>query len=151
MEQTGKLYEIYIRKGREHRAFLTPDRVNYPEEFFFNAYQDAKFPLAEIVRASARWKEKEKKGLSTKKQIELLHEYPNNVIAFCADRGRGKTTAMLSFSNALEILGDGKKDDFAAFWGELLKNTSAPYELRETRFEVMSAIDLAVMENSESV
>lgn len=151
MEQTGKLYEIYIRKGREHRAFLTPDRVNYPEEFFFNAYQDAKFQLAEIVRAAARWKEKEKKGLSTKKQIELLHEYPNNVIAFCADRGRGKTTAMLSFSNALEILGDGKKDDFAAFWGELLQNTSAPYELRETRFEVMSSIDPASMENSESV
>lgn len=151
MEQTGKLYEIYIRKGREHRAFLTPDRVNDPKEFFFNAYQDAKFQLAEIVRAAARWKEKEKKGLSTKKQIELLHEYPNNVIAFCADRGRGKTTAMLSFSNALEILGDGKKDDSAAFWGELLQNTSAPYELRETRFEVMSSIDPASMENSESV
>ena len=151
MEQTGKLYEIYIRKGREHRAFLTPDRVNDPKEFFFNAYQDAKFQLAEIVRAAARWKEKEKKGLSTKKQIELLHEYPNNVIAFCADRGRGKTTAMLSFSNALEILGDGKKGDSAAFWGELLQNTSAPYELRETRFEVMSSIDPASMENSESV
>lgn len=151
MEQTGKLYEIYIRKGREHRAFLTPDRVNDPEEFFFNAYQDAKFQLAEIVRAAARWKEKEKKGLSTKKQIELLHEYPNNVIAFCADRGRGKTTAMLSFSNALEILGDSKKDDSAAFWGELLQSTSAPYELRETRFEVMSSIDPASMENSESV
>lgn len=151
MEQTGKLYEINIQKGREHRAFLTPDRVNDPKEFFFNAYQDAKFQLAEIVRAAARWKEKEKKGLSTKKQIELLHEYPNNVIAFCADRGRGKTTAMLSFSNALEILGDGKKGDSAAFWGELLQNTSAPYELRETRFEVMSSIDPASMENSESV
>lgn len=151
MEQTGKLYEINIRKGREHRAFLTPDRVNDPKEFFFNAYQDAKFQLAEIVRAAARWKEKEKKGLSTKKQIELLHEYPNNVIAFCADRGRGKTTAMLSFSNALELLGDGKKDDSAAFWGDLLQNTSAPYELLGTRFEVMSSIDPASMENSESV
>lgn len=151
MEQTGKLYEINIQKGREHRAFLTPDRVNDPSEFFFSAYQDAKFQLAEIVGAAARWKEKEKKGLSTKKQIELLHEYPNNVIAFCADRGRGKTTAMLSFSNALEILGDGKKDDSAAFWGELLQNTSAPYELRETRFEVVSSIDPASMENSESV
>lgn len=151
MEQTGKLYEIYIRKGREHRAFLTPDRVNYPEEFFFNAYQDAKFQLAEIVRAAARWKEKEKKGLSTKKQIELLHEYPNNVIAFCADRGRGKTTAMLSFSNALEMLGGGEKDASAAFWGNLLQNTSAPYELLGTQFEVMSSIDPASMENSESV
>lgn len=151
MVQTGKLYEINIRKGREHRAFLTPDRVNDPREFFVNAYQDAKFQLAEIVEAAVRWKEKEKKGLSTKKQIELLHEYPNNVIAFCADRGRGKTTAMLSFSNALEILGDGKKDASAAFWGELLQNTSAPYELLETQFEVMSSIDPASMENSESV
>lgn len=151
MVQTGKLYEINIRKGREHRAFLTPDRVNDPREFFVNAYQDAKFQLAEIVGAAFRWKEKDNKGLPAKKQIELLHEYPNNVIAFCADRGRGKTTAMLSFSNALEMLGGGEKDASAAFWGNLLQNTSAPYELLGTQFEVMSSIDPASMENSESV
>ena len=143
MVQTGKLYEINIRKGREHRAFLTPDRVNDPREFFVNAYQDAKFQLAEIVGAAFRWKEKDNKGLPAKKQIELLHEYPNNVIAFCADRGRGKTTAMLSFSNALEMLGGGEKDASAAFWGNLLQNTSAPYELLGTQFEVMSSIDPA--------
>ena len=147
MEESGKLYEICIQKGREHRAVLTPDRVNSPTEFFYNSYLDAKYQLREIVLASSQNREDGKAGLTTKKRIELLHEYPNNLIAFCADRGRGKTTAMLSFSNALEMLGRSEKKNSSKFWGDIPDKN----QIMDVRFEVMAPIDPASMENSESV
>lgn len=147
MVASGNQYEICIKKGREHRAVLTPERVNSPTEFFYTAYQDAKYQLWEIILASFQNKNTEEKRLSTKKRIELLHEYPNNLIAFCADRGRGKTTAMLSFSNALEMIGSTSNGDPQNFWGNIPRKE----QVLETRFEVMSPIDSASMENSESV
>lgn len=142
MDQKEKIYEIHIKNGQEHRAALTPENVNLSTEFFFNAYQEAKYQLREIVLASARISKREKKELSTKKKIEQLHEYPNNVIAFCADRGRGKTTAMLSFSSALEAMSDP-----STFWRNLLDSD----HLLDVKFEVMAPIDPASMENTESV
>src|SRR5699024_10250081 len=76
-----------------------------------------------------------------------LHEYPNNVIAFCADRGRGKTTAMLSFSNALEALGTSPENSPQKLWGTL----PAMEQPLNARFEVMAPIDPAAMENTDSV
>lgn len=146
MEESGKLYEICIQKGREHRAVLTPDRVDSPTEFFYNSYQDAKYQLREIVLASSQNREERKTKLTTKKSIELLHKYPNNIISFCADRGRGKTTAMLSFSNALERLGDSEKNS-SKFWGDIPDKD----QIMDVRFEVMAPIDPASMENSDSV
>ena len=149
MGEDRKAYKICIKRGREYRATIDPEKVNSPTEFFYSAYQEAKLQLQEIILASARVKEREKRELSTKKKIELLHEYPNNVIAFCADRGCGKTTAMLSFSNALEELGDSQKGKAAsqAFWETITENT----EPLKVRFEVMAPIDPCSMENSESV
>ena len=109
-----KCYEIRIKQGREYRAAIDPERVNSETEFFYNAYQEAKSQLREILLAFDQNSKRDTKALSTKKRIEQLHEYPNNVIAFCADRGRGKTTAMLSFSGALEALSDPQKDTSAA-------------------------------------
>lgn len=147
MVGSEKVYELQIKKGREHRAILAPDRINSPTEFFYNAYQDAKYQLREIILASTQDKKRDPEELSTKKRIELLHEYPNNVIAFCADRGRGKTTAMLSFSNALEALGSSPENSPQSFWGTL-PSTEQPLD---ARFEVMAPIDPASMENTESV
>lgn len=147
MEESEKIYELQIKKGREHRAVLTPNRINCPSEFFYNAYQDAKYQLQEIVMASYRNQKREQKEPTTKRRIELLHEYPNNVIAFCADRGRGKTTAMLSFSNALEALGNSPENRPQDFWGTL----PAVEHPLDARFEVMAPIDPAAMENTDSV
>lgn len=147
MEDIEKVYELQIKRGREHRSILPPDRINSPTEFFYNAYQDAKYQLREIVLASTQNKIRESKELTTKSRIELLHEYPNNVIAFCADRGRGKTTAMLSFSNALETLGNSPENSPHSFW-DTLPDIEKPLN---ARFEVIAPIDPASMENTESV
>ena len=74
MEESEKIYELQIKKGREHRAVLTPNRINCPSEFFYNAYQDAKYQLQEIVLASYRNQKREQKEPTTKRRIELLHE-----------------------------------------------------------------------------
>ena len=149
-EKNRGLYEIRIRKGREYRAAIEPERVNSPTEFFSSAYQEAKVQLREILLASLQIGKRETKGLLTKEKIQLLREYPNNVIAFCADRGRGKTTAMLSFSNALEALSDPPKSGSATslFWGDIATIND---DLQNIRFEVLSPVDPAAMENSESV
>lgn len=153
MEDMGKnrqTYEIRIKQGREYRATIDPERVNSNEEFFSSAYQDAKVQLREILLAFDQNSKRDTKGLSTKKSIEQLREYPNNVIAFCADRGRGKTTAMLSFSSALDALSAPQKDTSTAtsFWKDV-----SPIEdgLQNIKFEVLSPIDPTAMENSESV
>ena len=110
IEKNRELYEIRIKKGQEYRATIDPEKVNSSTEFFSSAFQEAKVQLREILLATIQTEVPETKRLSTKKEIELLRKYPNNVIAFCADRGRGKTTAMLSFSNALDALSGPKID-----------------------------------------
>lgn len=147
MEESGKYYEICIQQDQEHRSLLPPDRINSRSEFFYNAYQDAKYQLREIVMASSKILKGEREELTAKKRIELLREYPNNVIAFCADRGRGKTTAMLSFSNALEALGNSLESSPKKFWENVIDNE----QLLDARFEVMAPIDPASMENTDSV
>ena len=150
IEKNRELYEIRIKKGQEYRATIDPEKVNSSTEFFSSAYQEAKVQLREILLATIQTEVPETKRLSTKKEIELLRKYPNNVIAFCADRGRGKTTAMLSFSNALDAL-SGPQNRFSAtssFWRNI---SEANDNLRDFRFEVLAPVDPAAMENSESV
>lgn len=140
MSDSEKIYEICIKRGQEYRATPAPERVGLPTEFFFTAYQDAKIQLWDIITASEHVSEPRETDVLSKKRVEALHRFPNNVIAFCADRGRGKTTAMLSFSQALESADDG-------FW----RGGAGGQKIPDVNFEVMAPIDPAAMENSESV
>lgn len=73
-----------------------------------------------------------------KKSVEILREiclceiekgneqfalyYPNNIIMYCAERGGGKSSAMISFAAALKNLKKDAKDggsDFKDLWGEI--------------------------------
>lgn len=69
MDQKEKIYEIHIKNGQEHRAALTPEDVNLSTEFFFNAYQEAKYQLREIVLASARISKREKRSYPPKRRL----------------------------------------------------------------------------------
>lgn len=141
-------YEIVFNEGREHRAIISPEDVNSSKNIFYNVYRDAKYELWNILKSSLKVFDHSDTRYSTKQRLEHLHEYPSNVIAFCADRGRGKTTAMLSFANALEKL--GRHTDFKYtinFWNNLPDID----DVVDVSFEVMSPIDPASMENTESV
>lgn len=73
-----------------------------------------------------------------------LRGYPNNIIAFSADRGHGKTSAMLSFSTALQALGDrsDKNQKDPDFW---------PKKLTGLRFFALDPIDPTVLETKASI
>lgn len=73
------------------------------ESFFFHEYEMAVEHLNHIwdIQAIAG------------KQKDLFIEDPNNIIAFCGERGSGKSSVMLSFINALQH--SGKKDDELKF------------------------------------
>ena len=95
METNSKLTII---KGQEFkvvdRHFISKDDI------FIEQYKQAAEMLNIIVNES---KESAKN--------HFLNEYENNIIAFCGERGEGKSSAMLTFINALcEEAGDKEYD-----------------------------------------
>lgn len=83
---------ISIKKGEEYKVC----EISMAEEsnFFHDVYLKAKRCLDEIQSINAEIAHSSDPNM--KKSI-------NNIIAFCGERGQGKTSAMLSFS---EILSD---------------------------------------------
>lgn len=74
------------------------------EEFFSDVFLQADYILNEILDNSA-----------IKIQDNIDKKYSrigNNIIAFCGNRGQGKTSAMLSFARSLEKKNDGKQKFF---------------------------------------
>lgn len=80
------------------------------DNLFFHEYEIAVKNLNNI------WKIQ--KGLKT--DIKGISESPNNIIAFCGERGSGKSSVMLSFMNALE--NSGKRHDKFNFIEDIRNN-----------------------------
>lgn len=98
---------FHIRPGEEHSLQISSDILD-KRDFMFHSYEMALSALYGIVKYSHDFRQKirkEKRNDKTSGQepdIMDLYGYPNNIIAFCAGRGQGKTSAMLSFTKALE-------------------------------------------------
>ena len=84
-----------------------------------------------------------------------LFNYPNNILAFCADRGQGKTTALISMANALSninICSKPNQEKRKDFW-----NSARPfigekkYELFDLKFEVLEIMDPTMMNCKDSI
>ncbi len=90
------------------------------EEFFADVFVQANAILNEIVNNN----EVQKQDNGDKKYSRI----GNNIIAFCANRGQGKTSAMLSFARSL----DARKDD-------------------KQRFFVLNSIDPSALNKKESI
>lgn len=102
---------IQIIKGKEYQA--RRDDIYKKDIFFADTYAAARDFIYDIVDISEEVKKELIRESRSKKWsdfIAQLSENPNqdlrgqvnNIIAFCADRGQGKTTAMRSFSRELE-------------------------------------------------
>ena len=72
------------------------------ENFFFHEYEMAVKHLNHIWDSQAAFKWK---------QNDLFIDNPNNIIAFCGERGTGKSSVMISFINALHQ-SEKKLDEF---------------------------------------
>ena len=150
---------IFIQKDEVYRTRV--EDITDQRQFFYPVYEQARDSLLELTAYTKKYwdehtpppatiEELQKNWEKHSQKSELLmppinpmrlRGYPNNIIAFCADRGHGKTSAMLSFSKALK---DSKKtkDEEAAFWEG---------KLQDYRFYALDPIDPTVLENTDHI
>lgn len=82
------------------------------DNMFFHEYEAAVKKLNNIWEIQ--------KGLQKNVKQKGISENPNNIIAFCGERGTGKSSAMFSFMRALE--NSGKRQDKFNFNEEIRNN-----------------------------
>lgn len=129
---------IFIRKDEVYRTRI--EDVTNKNQFFYPVYQQARDSLLELIKYSQKYWEENGTANHLKESNRnpmRLRGYPNNFIAFCADRGHGKTSAMLSFSKALT---NPNKD--VTFWKE---------KMDTLRFFALESIDPTVLENTDHI
>lgn len=111
-----------IIQGQEHKFAIT-SYIADNEEFLYPAFKQALDSLEKIVDNAERF--------DSRSEIEL-YGYSQNIIAFSGVRGMGKTSAMVSFSQAMEAgrLSDGFKS---------------------CRFVVLPPVDPTIMERHQNI
>ena len=156
---------IRILRGQEDHSNI---ECIYDEDLFFrNLYMHARACTDEILKVNEQicesWESLRQRGCvlpcqngrpisyaAARSRTESEYfacAHLSNVISFCADRGQGKTSAMLSYATALSNIGvtgggewEGRR---ALFW----KNTS----VCNYSFEVLQSIDPTELEPEDSI
>lgn len=165
----GKKKTIRIARGQEDRAII---ECIYQENLFFQElYEQARNCTNEILRVNEQverqWENKRSQTART--PCAASGKNPNpisysafrsktkaeyyscshfcNLIAFCADRGQGKTSAMLSYATALSNIQMQGEEDWRArknkFWEDTLVGNA--------QYEVLRSIDPTEMEPEDSI
>lgn len=143
---------ITIEQGKEYQA--RKESVYDKNSFFSPCYQQAADCLIEIVKVGQVFVDGHKDMNSSHSPAASaainkdLVGYPNNIIAFCAERGQGKTTAMVSFANALREIPQHNRrnhihDEKTQFW----RNS----DVLDCQFVVVDRIDPTTMEDGDSI
>ena len=111
--------KIIVKANEEYQVKIENEPIK--GEFFYNAFCQAKAEIEEIILDKKKHiSDQERKEIYNNYSNKNLYhavasDYSNNIIAFSGDRGQGKSSAMLSFSNFLnnknweaneEFLGD---------------------------------------------
>lgn len=147
-------YVIEIEKGKEGQ--IKEENIYTKGIFFHDAYRRAAYCVENILRDGQRYQEERtarnggcREGRDT--AIETVNRklagYPNNVIAFCAERGQGKTSAMTSFSRALGQMGtkdNAKETELDGIWERESLGRGCCYE-------VLESLDPSMMEDGSSI
>lgn len=108
-----KQIKLTLHTGEEHNLYINSNIFD-ASELMYPAFQAALTSLREILDNAGKWEDTRKREWAEKNgesgQMEQLasrsrqlYEYSNNILAFCAERGQGKTSAMLSFAEALQM------------------------------------------------
>lgn len=114
-----------MQKGQEH-GLATHQDIHDPKELMYSAYRQALDALREIVQQAQspdHWDDID------------LYGYAHNIITFSGSRGQGKTSAMLSFSNAM--VAANRQD--------------VPLFPEDCSFTVLPPIDPTVLEENQSI
>lgn len=134
MNDVKKDKYIEINYSHEYRLFID-DNIYDSSKFFYPVYKKS----AELIKEI---------HLYADPTSEEPRKYPaantNNLIMYCANRGGGKSSAMMSFGNALKGVGsvsEKEKDGYDEFWGDMAK----------CRFAVLDAIDPTSLCEKEAI
>lgn len=153
---------LYIAHGDEYRSRV--GSIYEEDTFFRKSYLQAGKCVKEIIAASRRFDERTTRNqydgdcgytpTSPHNELALslhseLASYPNNIIAFCGHRGQGKTSAMVSFSKALETLHLMQQNpQVKNFWTECVEQES---DWGKWEFIVVDPVDPTSMEQTDSI
>ncbi len=99
-------------------------------EFFYDSFLKAKDEIESIVKDTINY-------YST--QNDTMLDFSNNIIAFSGDRGQGKSSAMLSFSN---LLNNCRISPYKEFLGNFLS---------EKNYVVLDRIDPTKLEDKDNI
>lgn len=119
------IYKIRVIKGQE---FKVRCEVVDEKEFFFKVVYEKAYDCIRDITAAAT---------KSRKNNVRNNDCNNNIIAFCGERGEGKTSAMLSFSHTLMI--------------ENNKSESVFGKKSHGIFHVIDPIDPAQFENKDNM
>lgn len=154
--KTRESKKIYITHGAEYRAV---EECIYEENLLFgDVYAQARDCLEEIIKISEQMRNAEQGAASEfcepyeeqgpygkRKPENIVKRRSSNLIAFCAERGGGKTSAMISFVRALQNLrrSPNKNEQKEEFW----KGKKA----FGYHYEIVPSIDPTSMEIDDSI
>lgn len=111
-ENTQGLKKLKLAKGQTFRIYI---EENIQEDsLFFHNYEIAVNALNNIWRIQKDVEKDANSGYDT--------EYPNNIIAFCGERGSGKSSVMMSFIHAVVNSKQNKGTDKFKFDNEIRDN-----------------------------
>ena len=78
-------------------------------------------------------------------------EYHNNIVSFCADRGQGKTSAMLSVAESLRTIESrDQAEKKQQFWKKAM-DEETPNPVLDTHFECLPVSDPNSLEKNDSI
>lgn len=129
-----QMRKIVITRGDEFKVY--DNEITQNEDIFEEIYQKARAQAEQLMKYMAGIRKKEE-GEGNRGQ-EMPSEYLNNIIAFCGERGQGKSTAMLRFVEELKK-GGGRYDNS--------QNISVP----NRRMEVLRVIDPTALEMAHDI
>lgn len=153
---------LSIQAGNEYRTYV--HCIYREDDFFYQEYCQAAYCVEGIVYHLQEYIESldhQRYNFSTEimSQQEKLLGYSNNIVAFCAKRGQGKSSAMLSFAKALERLPQDIRgidsENITRFWinasRRLGYNPRGDSAVLKESYVVLDPIEPSAMEQNDSV
>lgn len=137
---------LTVRRGEELKVHVS-DELCKETSFMNHAYRQALRAVAGIVQRTGEYHDKEQSRCSEYSADDELLAFGSNVVAFSAQRGCGKTSTMLSFSQTL-----GKMD------AKMLRDENHRFLSKEdrdglshVRFHVLAPVSPSVLEEQQNI
>ena len=155
----SNVLRIVVQKGTEYQAI--EEDIRDEGLFFRDVYRGARIMLEDILEMSdhvvsnaSRGKNVRLQDCSVQELNEIIRHRQNNVIAFCANRGYGKTSAMLSFIKGIKNAGNAQNtydDEVNSENERKLKHYWDGTRASQCLFDILDPIDPTSMEKDDSL